>query len=571
MFKLVLRFVALSFVLISTPPGLAPAFGRQPTAAHSGNGVVSAADPRATAAGAEILKKGGSAIDAEMAMMLALTVVEPQSSGIGGGGFLVHHGGASGLIETVDGREKAPMAADENRFLGADGKPMPFMQAFPGGKSVGVPGNIRLMAMAHDKWGKLDWAELFQPAIRLAENGFKVDKALYGRLELLAPLWKDFPEAQAIYWIDGKPAPLGTTIRNPQLAALLRTIARRGPDAFYSGENAEALVQTVAGASVNPSDMTMEDLANYAARQRAPVCSPYRMWKICGMGPPSSGGLTVMQILGLLERFDMKALGKDDPTTWHLIGEAMQMAYADRDTYLADTDFVTVPVAGFIDPRYMQQRSKLISKSRSQVEFKPGQPPKSMARTYAKPGERGGTTHFVAVDSDGNIASMTSTIEGPFGSQLVVNGYFLNNELTDFTFAPERDGAVVANRVEGGKRPLSSMSPTIVYDSADKPVLALGSAGGRRIIMHVAKTLIGVLDFGLPVGEAIALPNIFYGNGKLLVEKGTWLEEMAPELQAFGQDVDVRDLPSKVNAAQWNGNEWTGASDPRGEGSVLLP
>ncbi|AHE56540.1 gamma-glutamyltransferase [Sphingomonas sanxanigenens] len=540
-----------------------------PQSAFAEGGVASAADPRAAAAGQEILRKGGSAADAAMAMMLALTVVEPQSSGIGGGGFLVHHDGTSGMIETIDGREAAPASASPALFLGPEGRPLPFGQAFPGGKSVGVPGNIRLMALTHQKWGKLPWADLFQPAIRLAEEGAPVSRTLAATLVRLAPLWNDFPEARAIYHADGKPLPQGALLRNPALAALLRRIAAEGPDAFYTGQAAQAIVDAVAGASRNPTQLTAADLAAYRAKERPPVCGRYRRYKICGMGPPSSGATTVIQILGQLERFDMGKLGKDSPVAWHLIAESMQLAYADRDTYLGDTDFVAVPIAGLIDPAYIARRSKLISATRALAAYEPGTPPGSAPRTAAASGEVPSTTNFVAVDGDGDVVTMTSTVEGPFGSQLIANGMVLNNELTDFTFAPEKDGAPVANRVEAGKRPLSSMSPTIVYDEKDRPILALGSAGGRRIIMHVAKTLVGVLDFGLSAQDAIALPNIYFSRDAVLVEEGTPLAAMAPAMAKLGERVEPVGLGSKVNAVQWTGSGWTGAADPRSEGVAL--
>jgi len=540
-----------------------------PATAFASGGVVSSADARASAAGQEILRQGGSAADAEMAMMLALTVVEPQSSGIGGGGFLVHHDGKTGLIETIDGREKAPASATPALFLGADGKPLPFMQAFPGGKSVGVPGNIRLMAMAHAKWGKLSWAALFQPAIRLAEDGYTVSRSLNAALTRIEPLWGDFSAARAIYHVDGKPAPVGATLRNPALAALFKHIAAEGPDAFYTGESGQAIVDAVGTATRNPTALTLADLAAYQAKARPPVCAHYRRYKLCGMGPPSSGATTVIQILGQLERFDMAKLGKDSPVAWHLIAESMMLAYADRETYLGDRDFVAVPVAGLIDPAYIASRSKLISPTRSLPAYAAGNPPGAEARTAAASSEVPSTTNFVAVDGDGDLATMTSTVEGPFGSQLIASGMVLNNELTDFTFAPEKDGRPVANRPMPGKRPLSSMSPTIVYDENGRPILALGSAGGKRIIMHVAKTLIGVLDFGLPVADAIALPNIFFNGDAVLVEQGTGVAAMSGAIGKLGRTVTQGDLGSKVNAIEWTGSGWRGAADPRSEGVAL--
>ncbi len=533
-------------------------------------GVASSADPHVTDAGMEMLRKGGSAADAAMAMMLALTVVEPQSSGIGGGGFLLYQDQASGILSTINGREKAPAAATPDRFLGPDGKPMGFLQALQGGKSVGVPGNIALMAEAHKKWGKLPWSTIFKPAIRLADKGFEVNKTLESRLATVAPLWSKFDEARSIYWVNGKPVKAGTTFRNPKLAATLKLLAKKGPDAFYRGKIAEQIVDAVTKAPVNPSDMVLSDLAQYRAKEQAAVCAPYRTYVVCGMAPPSSGATTVLQILGTLQRFDIGKMGKDDPKSWFLLGQAMQLAYSDREKYLGDSDFVDVPVAGLLDPAYLAERSALINPDKARSDYPAGKPPGAAARTAAISSEVAGTTHFTAVDAKGNIANMTSTIEGIFGSQLIAGGFFLNNELTDFTFAPEKDGAPVANRVMGGKRPLSSMSPTVVFDRDGSAVLTLGSAGGKRIIMHVTKTLIGVIDFGLPLDRAIALPNIYFGGGGLEVEENTPLADKIGGLTKFGQKVKAVDLGSKVNGAQLTANGWTGASDPRSEGTSAV-
>ncbi len=538
-----------------------------PLNAFASGGVVSSADPRATEAGQEILRAGGSAADAAMAMMLALTVVEPQSSGIGGGGFIVYHDARTGRVATIDGREKAPGSARPDQFMTGDA-PTPFMKAFPGGLSTGVPGNIRLMARAHQRWGKLPWARLFDPAIRLAQ-GFEINATLAARLREIAPLWTDFPAARALYWEGGKPKVAGMMQRNPALAELLRKVAADGPDAFYTGAQGQAIVDAVATAARNPTSLTLEDLSAYRARDREAVCAPYRRFKVCGMGPPSSGATTILQMLGMIERFDMKAFGPDSPTAWHVIGEAMQLAYADREKYLGDADFVRVPVNGLLDRRYLKRRSALISETTSLATYDAGVPPGATARTSGLSSEVPATTHFVAVDGSGNVASMTSTIEGPFGSQLVANGYFLNNELTDFTFTPVRDGASVANAVAAGKRPLSSMSPTIVYDAKGRVVLAVGSAGGKRIIMHVMKTLVGFIDFGMNAQDAIALPNIYFGGQALLVEKGTRLAAMQGALASLGQTVVVSDLGSKLNAVERAGNGWRGAADPRGPGTAL--
>ncbi len=539
----------------------------QPALAEGG--VVSAADPRAAEAGQEILRAGGSAADAAMAMMLALTVVEPQSSGIGGGGFILYHDAKTGRIGTVDGREKAPASAKPDMFLNAEGKPLGFLQAFPGGKSVGVPGNIRLMERVHARWGKIGWGKIFQPAIKLAEEGYTVSGPTAGLLRAVAPLWKDFPAARAIYWNGDRPKSAGETVKNPALGAMLRRIAKGGARAFYTGQTGRAITAAVADSARSPTQLTAADLAAYKTVDRAAVCRPYRQYKVCGMGPPSSGATTVLQMLGMIERFDMKAMGPDSATSWHVIAEAMGLAYADREKYLGDPGFVKVPVAGLLDPAYVKSRSALISEKTSLAKYEAGTPPGAEPRTAAISSEVAGTTHFVAVDGSGNVASMTSTIEGPFGSQLMAEGMALNNELTDFTFAPVKDGAPVANAVAPGKRPLSSMSPTIVYGPDGKPVFAVGSAGGKRIIMHVMKALVGRLDWDLPAREALGLPNIYFGGDAILVEQGTKLAAMSNALAALGRTVVTADLPSKLNAVERTPTGWVGAADPRGKGEAL--
>jgi gamma-glutamyltranspeptidase / glutathione hydrolase len=430
-----------------------------------------------------------------------------------------------------------------------------------------VPGNIALMKEAHRKWGKLPWARLFDPAIRLADKGYTVTPRLAGALNQLRTVWQDFPQARAIYWEDGHPKRAGQNVANPALAALLRSVAKQGPKAFYAGQNARAIQGAAASSLRNPTAISLGDIAGYRAKPRESVCTTYRIYKLCGMGPPSSGATTVFQILGMIERFDMKAMGKDDPRSWHLIAEAMLLAYADREKYLGDADFVSVPVAGLLDKAYIAQRSALISADKSLGSYDAGSPP---PRTAAISGEVSGTTHFIAVDGAGNVASMTSTVEGPFGSQLIANGYFLNNELTDFSFLPEKAGAPVANRPQAGKRPVSSMSPTIVYDASGKPVFAVGAAGGKRIIMQVAKTLIAHLDWGLSARDAIAAPNIYFGGDAVFIEANTPLAAMSERLAALGRTVLTTDLmPSKANAAERTATGWKGAADPRSDGLAL--
>lgn len=575
----------LAALMLATAPAALSAQAPSPA-------VVTSADPRATEAGQEILRAGGSATDAAIAMMLALTVVEPQSSGIGGGGFIVHYGAKTGRTDTIDGREKAPASARGDRFLGADGKPKDRLSAIIGGRSVGVPGNLRAAELAHKKWGKLPWARLFEPAIRLAENGFQVTRPLATSSAAYTPLWTGqqaiqpagpiagddrgpggsikvtIPEIAALYAPGGKPLQIGDTVRNPALAATLRRVAAGGTDAFYTGDNAAAIVATVNG-PISPGGMTTADVAAYSAKQRKAVCTTYRTWKVCGMGPPSSGATTVFQILGMLERFDLKTLGKDNPVSWHLIAEAMRLAYADRGMYAGDMDFVSVPVKGLLDKRYIASRSGLISPVKTLGTYLPGTPPGAKPRTAGAAADKG-TTHFIAVDRGGDVVTYTSTVESGFGSNLLApGGYILNNELTDFDWVPEKNGAPVANRVQPGKRPMSSMSPTIVYDANGKPVFAVGAAGGPTIIMQVAKAIIAHFDWGLSARDSIGQGLVFFNNAGLVLEEGTSLPPMQPALEKLGHKVTVGKLGLKANAAERTSAGWVGAADPRSVGTAL--
>ena len=529
--------------------------------------VVSAAHPLASEAGLSILKRGGSAADAAIATMLALTVVEPQSSGIGGGGFIVYQP-ANGPVGSIDGREKAPGVASPGQFLGPDGKPMPFMQAATGGRSVGVPGNVALAAEAHKKWGKLPWATLFEPAIKLAE-GFTISPTMARFIAFGQDSLKQAgPEGRALYYDkDGAPLKAGTTFRNDKLAATLRLIAAKGADAFYKGPIAASIVKTVSTADANPTAMTLADLAAYKAEVRDPVCGTYRQYKICGMGPPSSGGTGVLAMLKQLERFDMKGLGKDNPVSWHLFGESQRLAYADREKWIGDPGFVAVPTKGLADPAYLGARSALINAGDRMAKAEAGMPAGApTARVNAADNEVAGTTNFAVADSAGNITTWTSTVEKTFGSGLVAEGFVLNNELTDFNFAPEDQGKLTANHVQPGKRPRSAMSPTIVYDSSGKAILAIGAAGGVTIIAQVTKAIIGVLDWGLPVEEAIALPQLIAIGDRFAVEKGTMLETMIPAFTAMGHKPVATALPLKLNGVQRVAGGWRGGADARGEG-----
>ena len=564
--------VALLLFSASSLPARTPARHAPRPAAVHGTGMVSAADPRAAAAGREILDAGGTAADAAVATMLALTVVEPQSSGIGGGGFLVYHDAATGRIGTIDGREKAPAAATPAYFLDSAGKPRAHGDAVPGGLSVGVPGNLRLAEIAHAHHGKLPWARLFQPAIRLARDGFALSPRMHDSLSSPNALARSTAWGRAYFYdAGGNPKPLGTILRNPALAATLTEISRKGPDYFYHGANAAAIVATTRGSARNPGMLTISDLAAYQAKERPAVCAPYRQYRICGMGPPSSGATTVYATLKQLERFDLAGLGPNNPVAWHLIADSMRLAYADRDAYLGDPEFVHVPVAGLTDGAYLAGRSQLLLTDRAIPHVTAGTPPGARATMPAPSGEVPATTHFVVADSAGDVASYTSTIEGGWGSGLTVGGYFLNNELTDFTFAPvQPNGSPVANRPDGGKRPMSSMSPTIVYGPDGKVRLAIGAAGGPTIIAQVAKSLIAVLDWKMSAQAAIAAPNIMGWGDQLMVERGTELEAMAPALRAMGHEIVMRPPGTfKANAVERIGGRWVGGADPRSEGVAL--
>jgi gamma-glutamyltranspeptidase/glutathione hydrolase len=548
---------------------VAAAHAAEPAAA--GRQMVAAANPLAAEAGREILRAGGSALDAAVAMQMVLNLVEPQSSGIGGGAFILHYDADAKKTTTYDGRETAPAAAKPERFLGSDGKPLPFRQAVAGGLSVGVPGVLRALDLAHKAHGKLAWSKLFEPAIRLSAQGFAVSPRLSSLLAEEKAL-RDDPIARAYFYApDGAPWPPGHVLKNPDFARTLETVARGGADAFYRGEIARRVAAAVAGSARNPGDLTEADIAAYRAVERAPVCGPYRAWLVCGMGPPSSGGLTVLQILGMAQRFDLKAMKPMSAEAVHVIAEAMRLAYADRGLYMADADFVKVPAKGLVDPAYLASRAKLIAPDKAMDKAEPGEPPGREARLWGRDAspELPSTSHLVAVDARGNAVSMTTTIEDAFGARLMVDGFLLNNELTDFSFQPADGGKPVANRVEGGKRPRSSMSPTLVFDAGGRLVLAVGSPGGSAIINYVAKTLIGVLDWGLDVQAAIELPNFGSRGGAAELEKGTAAEALKPALEAMGHKVSVIPFASGLHGIALTPVGLRGGADPRREGVAL--
>jgi len=531
--------------------------------------MVAAANPLAAQAGREVLAAGGSAVDAAVAVQLVLNLVEPQSSGIGGGAFLLYWDKTN--LVTLDGRETAPAAAKPERFLGPDGKPMKFYDAVVGGRSVGVPGTLRLLETAHKRWGKLPWPQVIAPALRLAEEGFPISPRLNGLLSQEKYLQND-PIARAyFYQADGTPKPVGMVLKNPDFARTLREIAEKGAAAFYTGEIAADIVATVTRHTTNPGDMTLEDLKTYKVEERAPVCGPYRTYRICGMGPPSSGAVAVQQIMSVLETQDMAAM-KPSPDAVHWVAEAARLAFADRALYLGDPAFVNVPVRGLVDPGYLKSRAALVSPDRSMGRAKAGDPPfqKTQFRFAPSDGIEFGTSHISVVDSDGNAVAMTTTIEDGFGARLMTrSGFLLNNELTDFNFAPTDEGKPVANRVEAGKRPRSSMAPTIVLDGNNKLYAVVGSPGGSQIITYVVKTLVGILDWKLDPQVAVDLPNFGSRNGPTEIEAGTEAEAWKGALEAKGHEVKAIEMNSGIQAIVAGPNGLTGGADSRREGVAI--
>lgn len=535
--------------------------------------MVVSANPLASKAGLEILRAGGSAIDAGIAVQMVLNLVEPQSSGLGGGGFMLYWDAQALALKTYDGREAAPAAAKADRFLVA-GKPRKFFDAVFGGLSVGIPGLLRALELAHENHGRLPWARLFQPAIKLAVDGFAVSPRLHKMLLRQGPA-RFFPVARA-YFFDafGEPWPVGHRLRNPAFAASLRLIAKDGADAFYKGAIAQQILAAVGNAPTHKSDMTAADLASYQARRRKAVCVPYRKYNVCGMGLPSSGGLTVGQVLKLLAPFD---LGKGPKAAMnvaalHLLAQAQKLAFADRKRYMADSDFVAVPVRGLLDDGYLAGRRRLISPLAAMGFAHPGRPPGAGVDRFGRDrtNENKGTSHFVIVDADGNGLSMTSSIETAFGSRLMAGGFLLNNELTDFSFLPlAGDGRPIANRVQGGKRPRSSMSPTIVFDAHGRMKALLGSSGGSRIINYVLKSLIAMIDWRLDAQAAVSLPNFGSRGGPIEMEADPLSARRALGLLLLGEKIKLARLTSGTHAILRRDGRWQGGADPRREGLAV--
>lgn len=532
------------------------------------NWMVAAANPWAVKAGADVLAKGGTAADALVAVQAMLGLVEPQSSGLGGGAFLVYFDAETGTLTTLDGRETAPLAATPRLFQDGDGEPLGFFDAVVGGLSVGTPGTPALMEEVHLRWGALEWAELLAPAIERANEGFEVSPRLAGLVEGDAERLGRFGTTADYFLPGGTPLAAGDLLKNPAYAETLQAMADDGARAFYTGDIAADIVSTVQQAEGNPGVLSTVDLSIYAVKERAPVCVSYRAHDVCGMGPPSSGALTVGQILGMLDTYDLSA-GPDDVEVRRLMGDAARLAFADRGRYMADSDFVPVPTEGLVDQTYLAGRAALLAGDDALPEVAPGTPEFDHALNWADDAsiELPSTSHFVIVDAAGNVASMTTTIENGFGSRLMVRGFLLNNELTDFSFRSHVDGVPVANRVEPGKRPRSSMAPTIVMKDG-APVLAIGSPGGSRIIGYVAQSIIAYLDWGLDVQQALAVPHAVNRFGKYDVEEGTSAEALAEPLTALGYEVGSRALTSGLHAIAI-GDGLQGGADPRREGIAL--
>ncbi|WP_458132192.1 gamma-glutamyltransferase [Pseudomonas sp. Z2-20] len=573
---------------LPAPPEITSGYRTDLQTRYADKHMAAAANPLAAEAGREMLRRGGSAIDAAIAMQAVLTLVEPQSSGIGGGAFIVLWDGKA--VRTYDGRETAPAGATERLFLQADGKPMPFTAAQIGGRSVGTPGVLRGLELAHRKHGRLEWARLFEPAIALAEQGFAISPRLYA-LIASDPSLPGSPDMAAYFLnADGSPKAVGTVLKNPALAGVLKRIANEGPDVLYKGPVAEEIVAKVQG-HANPGSLSLKDLQDYTARERPALCTDYKRWQICGMPPPSSGGVAVAQILGTLQALEqrdsnaalaplkplktVKPAGiEPSPEAVHLIAEAERLAYADRAQYIADPNFVAVPLQGLVDRGYLASRASLIG-PRSMGVAKPGTPP-GIQVAYAPDRSplRISTSQVVAVDDQGGAVSMTTTVESAFGSHLMVQGFMLNNQMTDFSFIPEENGQKVANRVEPGKRPRSSMAPTLIFDHQGRLLAAVGSPGGSQIIEYVAKSVIGLLDWDLDPQTAINLPNFGSRNGPTELEKGQFSPALVQALKDKGHAVSEIDMNSgtqaivRVRDAQGK-TSLAGGADPRREGQAL--
>lgn len=547
--------------------------------------MVVAANPRAVEAGVATLARGGSAVDAAIAVQLVLNLVEPQSSGIGGGGFMLHFDRGAARLSAYDGRETAPAAATPDMLLDAQGRPLSRFAAIDGGLSVGTPGLLRMLELAHRRHGRLAWASLFEPAITLAERGFEISPRMAASIAASAARICRQAPANAYFLKPGGCAAkdAGTRLANPEFAATLRAIAAGGADAFYTGPLARAVVDQVRSHPTNPGRLALDDLAGYRARTREAVCSGYRGTRVCGMPPPSSGAIAILQILGILQHFDLPAMAPGGLDAVHLVAEAMRLAYADRAKHVADSDFVAVPLAGLLDPAYLASRARLIRMERSMGVPAAGEPAGAVAVGDDRSAPLPSTTHLSIVDGDGNVVSMTTSIENGFGSLQMVDGFLLNNQLTDFSPLPADDrGRPAANRIEPGKRPRSTMAPLIVFDATGRVSIVLGSPGGVAIAAYVSKTLIGMIDWNMTIQQAIDAPNfIAETTPTTWLERGTALEGLADGLRARGHRVALVDLNSgahgiaigaranPLGAASAGPAALSGGADPRREGVAM--
>lgn len=555
-------------MLIAVAVLLSPASADAATIAR--HHMIAAANPYAAKAGLEMLRKHGSAVDAAIAAQLVLTLVEPESSGIGGGAFLMLYDPKTKKVTSFDGRETAPASATPGMFLDASGKPRQHFDAIPGGLSVGVPGDLAMLELAHKKYGRLPWAVLFQPAIDLADKGFPVGRKLAATLKAFPQMAKMPDVKRYFYKADGTPYAEGEILKNPELAETLRTIAANGAKAFYSGDIAQAIIDAVQHAPVNPGGMTLADIASYTPRELPPVCGFYRSYKLCSMGPPSSGGVGVVQILSMLQRFPSKEVAPGTLIGTHLFTQASRLAFADRAKYLGDASFVDVPINGLLDRSYLAERSKLIDPAKDMGTAEAGTPPQKRAE-YApqRTPQLPGTSHMSVVDDRGEAVSMTTTIEFIFGSEMMVKGFFLNNQLTDFSFEPARDGVPVANAPAPGKRPLSAMSPTLVFDKKGRFAIAAGSPGGPVIIDYTAEALLAMIDGHLSPQEAAAQAKVANLNTATILEKGTALDAMVPQLTAMGHTIRQVDLESGLHIIERVKGGYVGGADPRRDGVAV--
>jgi len=542
------------------------------SSASGQNMMVVSAHPLATRAGYDILKKGGSAADAAIAVQLVLGMVEPQSSGLGGGGFALYYDAQSKQLVTLDGRETAPSNVGKHLFMGAEGRPLRFYDASIGGRAVGTPGLLRMMEKLHQWYGKVAWGDLFPPAIEVSEKGFTVSDRLHRQLLKERGRFEADVDAKLYFYPDvNNPLRVGDVLSNQAYASTLKKIAMNGADYFYEGALAQDVVAKVRDLPKNRGALSVEDMAGYKAKEREAVCGNYRSYKVCSMGQPSSGGLTLLMMLGILDHFDLRSLGATNPESWHLISEASRLAFADRNQYMADPDFVKTPNLDLLDGTYLKIRAESISSEGALLEVTAGVPPNWSEEQKNAPDDSikpPGTTHITIVDGEGSIISMTSSIENSFGARLMVNGFLLNNQLTDFSFKPyDKEGNLVANSVLGNKRPRSSMAPTIIFDASGNPVMALGSAGGSRIIGFVLQRIIAVLDWDMDIQSALDMPSILHRGNKLEVE--TIGLDYAEPLKNLGHPISVGEMNSGLTAIHFADGQIYGAADPRRDGTAM--